>query len=252
MADSGDDGDGDGDDRVTATSAEAFILRLYRQKNKDGFIKAFSDCPEPFTTGFAPLATMMKNLHLRTPSLWPRFHVSVADSLETKQPEVIEINVVMTEAMQQIQTAILQCMETSLSEIKKGNSRELDMEDWNVESALHKNFDVIVRRQLDPVWHRVSWKTRQIVGDLKELREMLKYTTSPPPRTPPGFGLKSEIQLSAVLRQCQLLPVSGGHSGDAERKLWWTGEAESVAVAVPGCGPSHLQRGQNPCLFRKC
>lgn len=176
------------DGRVTATSAEAFILRMYRQKNKDGFIKAFSDCPEPFTTGFAPLATMMKNLHLRTPTLWPRFHVSVADSLETKQPEVIEINVEMSEAMQQIQTAILQCMEASLSEIKKGNSRELDMEDWNVESALHRNFDVIVRRHLDPVWHRVSWKTRQIVGDLKELREMLKSIT--PHAAPPDFGLK--------------------------------------------------------------
>ncbi|KAF8247417.1 DNA repair protein [Wilcoxina mikolae CBS 423.85] len=165
-------------EKVTATSSEAFILRLYRQKNKDGFIKAFSDNPEPFTSGFAPLATMMRNLHLSMPTLWPRFHLSVAESLEIKKPEVIELNVTMTEAMQQIQTSILQCIETSLSEIKKGNSKELDVEDWNVESALHKMFDVIVRRQLDPVWHRVSWKTKQIVGDLKELREMLNYLVS--------------------------------------------------------------------------
>jgi len=82
--------------------------------------------------------------------------------------------VAMSDAMQQVQTAILQCIEASLSEIKKGNSKELDMENWDVESALHKSFDVIVRRQLDPVWHRVSAKTRQVVGDLKELREMLK------------------------------------------------------------------------------
>jgi DNA excision repair protein ERCC-4 len=160
--------------RVTATSSEAFILRLYRQRNKDGFIKAFSDNPELFTSGFAPLATIMRNLHLSMPTLWPRFHLSVAESLEIKKPEVIELNVTMTEEMQQIQASIVQCIETSLSEIKKGNSKELDMEDWNVENALHKNFDVIVRRQLDPVWHKVSWKTKQIVGDLKELREMLK------------------------------------------------------------------------------
>jgi DNA excision repair protein ERCC-4 len=121
---------------------------------------------------------MMKNLHLRTPSLWPRFHLSVAESLESKTAEVIELNVAMTESMQQIQTAILQCIETSLSEIKKGNSRELDMEEWDVESALHKQFDVVVRRQLDPVWHRVSWKTRQLVGDLTQLREMLNYLLS--------------------------------------------------------------------------
>jgi DNA excision repair protein ERCC-4 len=54
---------------VIATSLEAFILRIYRQKNKVGFLKAFSDSPEPFTTGFAPLANMMKNLFLQKPAL---------------------------------------------------------------------------------------------------------------------------------------------------------------------------------------
>jgi DNA excision repair protein ERCC-4 len=48
------------------------------------------------------------------------------------------------------------------------------MEDWNLDSALTKNFDVIVRRQLDPDWHRVSWKTKQIVNDLTVLRGMLQ------------------------------------------------------------------------------
>ena len=117
----------------------------------------------------------MKNLQLRTPSLWPRFHLSVADSLENSKAEVVELNVAMSDAMQQIQTAILQCIQTSLSEIRKGgNAKEIDMEDWTVESALHRSFDLVVRQQLDPVWHRVSWRTRQIVGDLKELREMLQ------------------------------------------------------------------------------
>jgi DNA excision repair protein ERCC-4 len=40
-------------DRVIATSLEAFILRIYRQKNKVGFLKAFSDNPDPFTPGFS-------------------------------------------------------------------------------------------------------------------------------------------------------------------------------------------------------
>ena len=79
-------------EKVIATSLEAFILRLYRQKNKAGFLKAFSDSPEPFTYGFSPLATMMKNMFLRKASLWPRFHVTVAGSLEgKKKAEVIEL-----------------------------------------------------------------------------------------------------------------------------------------------------------------
>lgn len=161
-------------DRVVATSLEAFILRIYRQKNKVGFLKAFADDPGPFTTGFNPLASRMRNLFLRKASLWPRFHVSVAKALEgKKQAEVIELEVPMTDAMKEIQAAVMECVEVSIHELKKGNSG-LDMEDWNLDSALTKNFDVMVRRQLDPNWHRVSWKTKQIVGDLTVLRGLLQ------------------------------------------------------------------------------
>ncbi|KAK4125008.1 DNA repair protein [Parathielavia appendiculata] len=161
-------------DRVAATSLEAFILRIYRQKNKAGFLKAFSDNPDPFTTGFSPLATMMRNLFLRKASLWPRFHVHVAEALEgKKKAEVIELEVPMTDAMRDIQNAIMECVEVSIHELKKGNTG-LEMDDWNLDSALLKNFDLIVRRQLDPNWHRVSWKTKQIVSDLTVLRGMLQ------------------------------------------------------------------------------
>jgi DNA excision repair protein ERCC-4 len=160
-------------DRVVATSLEAFILRIYRQRNKVGFLKAFSDNPEPFTTGFAPLSTMMRNLFLRNVSLWPRFQVVVAQALEgKKKAEVIELEVPMSDSMRDIQNAIMECVEVSIGELKKSNSG-LEMEDWNVDSALFKQFDMVVRRQLDPVWHRVSWKTKQIVNDLTVLRGML-------------------------------------------------------------------------------
>lgn len=160
-------------DRIVATSLEAFILRIYRQKNKVGFLKAFSDNPEPFTTGFNPLSTMMRNLFLRNVSLWPRFQVVVAQALEgKKKAEVIELEVPMSDSMRDIQNAIMECVEVSVGELKKSNSG-LEMEEWNVDSALHKQFDMVVRRQLDPVWHRVSWKTKQIVNDLGVLRGML-------------------------------------------------------------------------------
>lgn len=161
-------------DRIVATSLEAFILRIYRQKNKLGFLKAFSDNPDPFTVGFSPLATMMRNMFLRKASLWPRFHVQVAQSLEgKKKAEVIELEVSMTDSMREIQTAIMECVELSIHELKKENTG-LEMEDWNLDSALTRNFDLMVRKQLEPNWHRVSWKTKQIAGDLTVLRGMLQ------------------------------------------------------------------------------
>ena len=160
-------------ERVVATSLEAFIVRIFKQKNKNGFLKAFSDQPEPFTVGFQPLTTILRNLFIRKPILYPRFHVAVAKSLEGKRKaEVIELEVPMTDAMRDIQNAVLECVEVSITELKKGNPG-LEMDDWNLDSALHRNFDTVVRRQLDPVWHRTSFRTRQIVRDLSLLRTIL-------------------------------------------------------------------------------
>lgn len=160
-------------ERVAATSLEAFIVRIFRQKNKKGFLKAFSDQPEPFTSGFQPLTNILRNLFLRKPVLYPRFHVGVAKSLEGKRKaEVIELEVPMTEAMRNIQSAVLECVEVSIAELKKMNTGIIDL-DFSVDSALHRAFDSIVRRQLDPVWHRVSFRTKMIVRDLTMLRTIL-------------------------------------------------------------------------------
>jgi len=160
-------------ERVVATSVEAFIVREFRNKNKIGFLKAFCDAPEPLISSYAPLAAMMKNLFLRRPSIWPRFHASVAQSLEGKRKaEVIEFEVPMSEDMMTIQQAVLECIDASISELRKANTG-VEMDDWTAESALHTNFDGIVRRQLDPVWHRVSWRTKEIANDLTTLRSIL-------------------------------------------------------------------------------
>ncbi|OQO02201.1 hypothetical protein B0A48_11755 [Cryoendolithus antarcticus] len=160
-------------ERISATSLEAFIVRIYRQRNKKGFLKAFSDQPEPFTSGYQPLTGILRNLFLRKPVLYPRFHVAVATSLEGKRKaEVIELEVPMTDAMRDIQNAVMECVEVSIMELKKANTG-LEMEDWNLDSALHRNFDTIIRRQLDPVWHRTTYRTRQIVRDLSMLRTIL-------------------------------------------------------------------------------
>jgi DNA excision repair protein ERCC-4 len=166
--------------RVVATSLEAFIVRIYRQANKRGFLKAFSDSPEPLTTGFAPLANVLRNLFLPKASLWPRFEVSVAESLEGhRKAEVIELEVPMSDKMREVQNAVLECVEISIAELRKANTG-LDMEEWTLDSALHKNFDISIRRQLDPIWHRVSFRTRQIVSDLTDLRGILQYVDQQP------------------------------------------------------------------------
>ncbi|QSL66587.1 hypothetical protein MERGE_000969 [Pneumocystis wakefieldiae] len=165
-------------EKVNEASLEAFILKIFRKKNKISYIKAFSDNPEAFSIGFSTLSDIMKALFLKKCFLWPRFHVLVAESLESKKVDVVELEVPMTEAMKNIQQAILECIEICISELKSSNFDKIDIEDWNIDNALHKNFDQMIRRQLDLYWHRISSKTKQLVSDLTTLRRILYYLLS--------------------------------------------------------------------------
>ncbi|GAB1521169.1 DNA repair protein RAD16 [Rhizoctonia solani] len=159
-------------EKCSQLSLEAFIMRLYRDSNAEGFIKAFSDQPEQFTYGMSPLKTIMKELHLRKVHIYPRFHEEVNKSLERRRADVVEIFPSMTPAMEEIHISLVQCMTATLQEIKRTNST-LDLEDINVESAYFRHFDAIVRRALAPVWHRVRPATKQLVNDLGTLRSLL-------------------------------------------------------------------------------
>ncbi|KAG0501147.1 hypothetical protein HPP92_001219 [Vanilla planifolia] len=64
-------------------------------------------------------------------------------------------------------------MDACLKELRKTN--KVDVEDLTVENGLFKSFDEVVRRQLDPIWHTLGKKTKQLVSDLRTLRKLLDY-----------------------------------------------------------------------------
>uniref|UniRef100_A0A663N4T6 DNA repair endonuclease XPF n=2 Tax=Athene cunicularia TaxID=194338 RepID=A0A663N4T6_ATHCN len=162
--------------RIIESCQEAFILRLYRQKNKQGFIKAFTDNAVAFSTGFCHVERVMRNLFVRKLYLWPRFHIAVNSFLEKHKPEVVEIHVSMTPAMLAIQTSVLDILNACLRELKRYNPA-LEVEDLSLENAIGKSFDKTIRHYLDPLWHQLGAKTKSLVQDLKILRTLLLYLT---------------------------------------------------------------------------
>ncbi|CAE1245383.1 ERCC4 [Acanthosepion pharaonis] len=162
--------------KIIESCQEAFILRLYRQKNKNGFIKAFSESPSSFTSGFAHVEKVMKNLFVRKLFLWPRFHASVAECLDRHKVEVIEMHIQMSSAMSSCQTALLDLINACIMELKRCTSA-LDLEEVSVENTIGRSFDLIVRQQLDPIWHQLNSKTKQLVSDLKTLRTIACHLT---------------------------------------------------------------------------
>ncbi|XP_078519223.1 DNA repair endonuclease XPF isoform X2 [Lissotriton helveticus] len=160
--------------KIIESCQESFILRLYRQKNKQGFIKAFTDHAVAFSAGFCQVERVMRNLFVRKLYLWPRFHAAINSSLEKHKPEVVELHISMTPSMLAIQSSILDIMNACLKELKRYNPA-LEVEDLSLENAIGRSFDKIIRHYLDPIWHQLGAKTKSLVQDLKVLRTLLLY-----------------------------------------------------------------------------
>ena len=129
-----------------------------------------------FSQGFCQVERVMKNLFLRHLHLWPRYHSTVSSVLASCQPQVVEIHLQLTPKMQDVQTAVLDLISFTLKEVKRLNP-SLNSEELTVENSMSKSFHKILQRELDPVWHQLSAKSRQLVSDLKTLRLVLTYLT---------------------------------------------------------------------------
>ncbi|XP_017064567.1 DNA repair endonuclease XPF isoform X2 [Drosophila eugracilis] len=160
---------------IIESCQEAFALRLYRQKNKTGFIKAFSSSPEAFTIGYSHVERTMRNLFVKNLYIWPRFHATVRGALHPWQTQTIELHVPLSQTMTAIQTHILDIMNFLVREIKRIN-RTVDMEAVTVENCVTKKFHKILQAQLDCIWHQLNSQTKLIVADLKILRSLIIST----------------------------------------------------------------------------
>jgi DNA excision repair protein ERCC-4 len=125
------------DIRVSALSQEAFIVRLLRERNEVAFVKAFSDQPEHMTSGLAPLRNIVRELRLQHVHIYPRyfllpwsalflivgrFHDEVKQTLEKKRIDIIQLLQGLTESMREIHGAIIQCINSTMSELKRSHT----------------------------------------------------------------------------------------------------------------------------------
>lgn len=74
--------------------------------------------------------------------------------------QLAELALPMTEAMAAIYDAIGDLMAGCIKELRGSN--KVDTSELSMQDGICKSFDDIVRRQLDAVWHTVSFRTRQV------------------------------------------------------------------------------------------
>lgn len=158
--------------KIIESCQEAFALRLYRQRNKTGFIKAFSNSVEAFTYGYGHVEKVMRNLFVTDLYLWPRFQATIQQCLRAHEPQVVELHVPITSRMTQIQSNVLDIMNLLVKELKRIN-RFVDLAEITVENCITKQFHKILQSQLDCIWHQLNAQTKLMVADLRVLRSIM-------------------------------------------------------------------------------
>lgn len=158
--------------QIIESCQEAFALRLYRQSNKTGFVKAFTSNAESFTYGYGHIEKMMRNLFVTELYIWPRFHALTRKALKQFEPTVVELHIPMSTRMVSIQSNLLEIMNFLVKEVKRIN-RFVDMQEITVENCITKRFHKILQSQLDCVWHQLNSQTKLLISDLKVLRSLM-------------------------------------------------------------------------------
>ncbi|XP_059608925.1 DNA repair endonuclease XPF [Phlebotomus argentipes] len=160
---------------IIESCQEAFALRLYRRRNSEGFVKAFSNSAESFTFGFGHVERVVHNLYVSEMFVWPRFQSLIQTTLKRYEPVTVELHIPMTQKMISIQTNILEIMNFLVKEVKRINPN-IDMQEITVENCVTKKFHKILQLQLDTVWHQLSQQSKMLISDLKILRSLMITT----------------------------------------------------------------------------
>lgn len=124
--------------------------------------------------GFAKVEKMLKFLKVPKLFLFPRFHSVVKDDLDAASVAVEEVQVAMSNRMKMIQLSLVELMESTLKELLRLNQTSLEVPEM-LTLQITESLEMQIRRQLDPIWHRVSLKSKQLISELRVLRVLLDY-----------------------------------------------------------------------------
>jgi len=160
-------------DQVSDNCREALAIRVYKEKNPGGFVKALSENPEALSTGFGKLEQTMRNLFVKKVSLWPRYQEAVKkelDSPSSLQGCLFEETVALSPSMQRVQRALFSCLDAALTEIQA--CTHCDVNELTRNAAIFDSFDSTVLKRLGDGFAAKA-RVRSALRDIKSQRKLI-------------------------------------------------------------------------------
>lgn len=145
---------------VTETSSVAFIIHMFRTRNRDGLVKGFSESPVALSLGFSPLDKRMKSLKLDKVLFFPRFHRKVDESLNG-DASLTEIRLKLPTRIAQIQVALMEIVDNLLRSVLRGGERQ------------EINSELIVFGDIRKIFRTAGVSDRRAMEDIHNIRTLM-------------------------------------------------------------------------------
>ena len=176
-------------ERCAESSPEAFVVRLFRDRSTQGFVRAISEAPERLGGGFARLAKVVKTLSVSSVALWPRFENGIADCLEKSPPSITEVSTNLDEGASLLQRRVVAAIAACARELKGRCAGLRGADVSTLDEALTKGaqkadaFFGELDQALSRVKRGAAWRAfpqagRQLCAELRALGDLLDAVAS--------------------------------------------------------------------------
>ncbi|TBU02083.1 ERCC4-like DNA repair endonuclease [Hamiltosporidium tvaerminnensis] len=146
-------------------STEEFIIYLFRERNSEGLIKAFTVFPHVIMSRFSGIQQILKVLRIKKVFIYPRFHKTIKKSL-AKEIELNEIKFKLPSKHEEIQMMLIEVIQCLFKELKT-YCKEID---FDYENILLYGFNKILKIISKKFESKLQIK--RLIADLKNMKEL--------------------------------------------------------------------------------
>ncbi|KAF8363137.1 xpf-1 [Pristionchus pacificus] len=162
--------------QVLTSFQESFILRMFREKKRGGFVKAFTDFPSAISS-LGELQRLVTRLYVKRVRILPRFDTDVKVTFERTPVSVTELSVDVPPLLRRCLSTLVELLKVCGRELKTtvGSSRKNKSGDETEEESLTGIAYLPTQLEKEIADRRsfATEKQRRLLNEIAQLRKLL-------------------------------------------------------------------------------
>ncbi|CAI2341167.1 unnamed protein product [Caenorhabditis sp. 36 PRJEB53466] len=154
---------------------DSFILRLYREKNPNGMVKAFTDVPNTLSS-LGQLQRLVDRLYVRNVELMPRFSNIIETELQRHQLRTAIFSVDVPTPLRRIHRALIDFIKVCIRDLRTCSTSGKQADEQNEDMAHVPWATTRLEKRLRDRRGHISDKQQRLLNDVASLRSVLEMS----------------------------------------------------------------------------